>query len=401
MTLRAYYTDSYTHQFEARVAGRTRYQDRPALVLDHTYFYPSSGGQPHDIGLINGLRVVDVITRDEDAAVLHVLEGELPEDVDAISGHVDWGRRFDHMQHHTGQHILTQAFVQIAGVPTVGFHLSSSTVTIDLETPSLADSDIAEAEALANRIIWENHPVSATIVDLNDTANVRIRRLPPHLLTGGLRVIDIDGFDVTACGGTHVAGTGEIGLLKVIRAEKRGDKTRIEFCCGGRALQDYRARHDVTSALAASLSVGLGDIPASVARLQDAFRSAQRELKAAASALLTHEAQAILAALEPDTRAVLVHVYERRAADDLKTLANALVARPGTVALLASVDDKTNCVFARSADLNADMGALLKTTLAALGGRGGGQPTLAQGAAPTVDASAVRAALDQAAASLA
>jgi alanyl-tRNA synthetase len=401
MSARAYYDDSYTHSFAARITEHTLHNGAPAVVLDQTYFYPTSGGQPHDVGSINGIPVVDVVTREGDAAVLHVLASAPDPAASDITCQIDWTRRFDHMQHHTGQHILTQAFVQTAHAPTVSFHLSDNSVTIDLDKSALTDAQAADTETLANQIIWQNRTVTAQVIDPNDADNVRIRRLPPHLLTGGLRIIDIDGFDVTACGGTHVARTGEIGLLKIVRLEKRGDKTRVEFCCGTRALADYRARHEVTTALTASLTVGLSEVTASVTRLQEGFRAAQRDLKAATSTLLGYEAQAILAGLPAGEKAVIVRVFEGRSADDLKTLAAALTARPVTVALLAGTGEKTSCVFARSADLGHDMGALLKDTLAGLGGRGGGQPTLAQGAAPAGDTESIRAALERAAAALA
>lgn len=394
--MRLYYDDSYTREFSARVVERVDYDGRPAVVLDRTYFYPTSGGQPNDVGTLNGVPVLDVAARKEDGEVLHVLAAPL--DADDVTGVIDWARRFDYMQHHTGQHILSQAFVQVAQASTVGFHLSLDSVTIDLDQPSLTDSQVAAVEALANDVVWGDRPVTARIVQPDDADGVRIRKLPEHILTGGLRIIDIDGFDVTACGGTHVARTGEIGLIKVLKLEKRGDKSRVEFRCGGRALADYQAKNAVANGLAADLTCAIPEIPQSVARLQEDFKAAQRALKAANSQLVDYEADR-LAAEAPETNGVRVvkASFADRDFGDVRLLATKLTQKPGIIALLAVTGEKAQMVFARSADLSQDMNALLKATLATLAnGRGGGQAQMAQGGG-TATAAEVDAALDAAA----
>jgi alanyl-tRNA synthetase len=393
--MRLYYDDSYAREFSARVVERLTYDSHPAVVLDRTCFYPTSGGQPNDLGTLGGVAVLDVAARKEDGAVLHVL-GE-PLAADEVTGVIDWARRFDYMQHHTGQHILSQAFVQVAQASTVGFHLSLDSVTIDLDQPSLTDAQVAAVEALANEVVWGDRPVTARIVQPDDAEGVRIRKLPEHILTGGLRVIDIDGFDVTACGGTHVARTGEIGLIKVLKLEKRGDKTRVEFRCGGRALADYQAKNAVANGLAADLTCAIAELPQAVARLQEDFKAAQRALKAANSLLIDFEADR-LAEEAPETNGVRVvkASFADRDFGDVRLLANKLIQKPSIVALLAVTGDKAQMVFARSADLSHDMNALLKATLAALAnGRGGGQPQMAQGGG-TASASEVDAALSAA-----
>ncbi|MEP6985437.1 MAG: alanyl-tRNA editing protein, partial [Chloroflexota bacterium] len=223
MTDRLYYSDSYATRFEATVLEETTHDSKCALVLDQTYFYPSSGGQPNDIGTINGLPVVDVVVRDEDAALLHIIDVPAPSLLgQTVACEVDWARRFDHMQQHTGQHILTQAFIQTAEAKTVSFHLSRESVTIDLDVNGLSDGQVDAAEKLANEVIQADKAVTATIRQIDDQDGVRMRKMPKHIVTDGLRVVEIEGFDVTACGGTHVARTGEIGLIKIIKLEKRG-----------------------------------------------------------------------------------------------------------------------------------------------------------------------------------
>jgi alanyl-tRNA synthetase len=393
--MRLYYDDSYAREFSARVVERLTHDGHPTVVLDRTCFYPTSGGQPNDLGTLGGAAVLDVAARKEDGAVLHVLGEPLTDD--NVTGVIDWARRFDYMQHHTGQHILSQAFVQIAQASTVGFHLSLDSVTIDVDQPSLTDAQVAAVEALANEVVWGDRPVTARIVQPDDAEGVRIRKLPEHILTGGLRVIDIDGFDVTACGGTHVARTGEIGLIKVLKLEKRGDKTRVEFRCGGRALADYQAKNAVANSLAADLTCAIAELPQAVARLQEDFKAAQRALKAANSLLIDFEAER-LAEEAPETNGVRVvkASFADRDFGDVRLLANKLIQKPGIVALLAVTGDKAQFVFARSADLSHDMNALLKATLAALAnGRGGGQPQMAQGGG-TASVSEVDAALSAA-----
>ncbi len=398
---RLYYTDSHTHSFRARIVERTEANGQPALVLDGTYFYPTGGGQPNDTGTIGGVTVLDVVTRPTDKAVLHVMAA--PVDAEQVDCQVDWARRFDHMQQHTGQHILTQALVQTSGAHTVGFHLSPDTVTIDLDQPAMTLHDLVIAEDVANAVVWEDRPVTARLVQPDEAEGVRMRRLPDQLATDGLRVIDIEGFDQTACGGTHVARTGEIGLIKIVRTEKRGDKTRIEFRCGVRVLNDYRQKNAVINGLTADLTVGIDELRDAVGRLQDSLRETQRSLKVASARLLEMDAADLLATAPRAAtgHAVVAQVLIGRDAADIRQLAGLLTRNAGVIALLASPGpDRASLVFARSADLPHDMNVLLRRALADLpGGKGGGQPNLAQGGAPA-DEAALKAALTGLAAEL-
>ncbi len=377
--MRLYYDDAYTVEFTARVSERLTHDGHPALILDQTYFYPASGGQPNDLGTINGVSVIDVTARKDDGAVIHVLESAAEDD--AVAGVIDWTRRFDHMQHHTGQHILSQAFVQVAQANTLGFHLSTDSLTIDLDQINLSDEMVADVEDRANEVVFADRPVTARIVQPDDAEGVRMRKLPDHLLTGGLRIIDIDGFDVTACGGTHVARTGEIGLIKLLKLEKRGDKTRVEFRCGKRALRDYREKNAIIHQLAADFTCAMPEITAAAVRLQEDVRVAQRALKTATGELLNYEADQLVS--EAPERGGLVVVnrnFPNRDFGDVRGLATRITQQTGRVALLATTGAKAQIVFARSADVTADMNMLLKRILPLLGdGRGGGQAQLAQG----------------------
>ena len=400
MSERAYYWDSYTVEFAAEVVETTEIAGRPAVRLSQTHFYPTSGGQPHDTGrLFQGnqtARVVDVVVRESDEAVLHVLDVAIAPGM--ATGEIDWPRRFDHMQQHTGQHILSQAFIRVAEAETIGFHLSGQSVTIDLDRVELTVEEVRAAEQLANEVVGQNRPVRASEVAREAAAGLPLRKLPPGR-DGKLRLVDIEGFDLTACGGTHVAGTAEVGLVKVLKTERRGAATRVEFICGGRAVADYRLKHDVVQQLGATLTTGIDDLPAALARLQEEARQLRLELKRERGARLALEAGQLLDGAETVGGARVVRrVLVGREMDEARQLATLLTAG-GAVALLGVAGERAQLVFARPTEGPgfAHVGEAIKPALAALGGaRGGGGPTSAQGGGPAADETTVAAALEAA-----
>ncbi|MCC6613087.1 MAG: hypothetical protein IT320_06380 [Anaerolineae bacterium] len=395
MTERLYYDDSYTHSFTATITETLTHDGHTAVVLERTYFYPTGGGQPHDTGTIGGVRVLDVFTRPEDKAVVHVLDGEAAGEV---SCEIDWARRFDHMQQHTGQHILTQAFVQTAGTSTVGFHLSENSVTIDLDAEALTPEQIATAESLANQIVYKDRRVTTRLIDPEAAEGVRMRRVPEALATNGLRVVEVEDFDSTACGGTHVARTGQIGAIKVVGLERYKGGQRIEFRCGWRALHDYDLRIGVTGQLTSALTCGLVDLPAAVERLQNTNRDRERTIKTLQERLIEYEAVDLLAnAQERDGARWIIAAFDDRDAAALRWLAGRLVQEPGVIVLLGIGGEKTHVICARSAELTQDMNAMLQTALAPFGGRGGGKPAQAQGGGEGASRDQVQAALEAAA----
>lgn len=380
---RPYYTDSYTTTFEAELIEQTSYEETPAVVLNHSYFYPASGGQPHDTGTLNGIPVTNVVIRESDQAVLHVLA----DDVDlaaafssaAVQGVVNWARRFDHMQHHTGQHILSQAFIQVADAETIGFHLSGDSVTIDLDKAQIAPELVDAAEDLANQIVIENRPVTVLYPTEEEVKALLLRKVPD--VVGKLRVVDIGGFDVTACGGTHVAWTGEIGLIKVLRIERRADTVRVEFRCGTRALHDYRAKHAIASQLSAELTTGVEHLPDIVAKMRDENRAQSRELRVLKKTVFDYEAEALWQnADRAHGYALITQIVEDRDVKEARQLIQNLIAREKTIVLCGLPGDKALLITARSDDLPHDMVPVLMDGLAVLGvDRGGGRPTFAQG----------------------
>jgi len=381
VTERIYYTDPYAAEFEATVVsiealpGRDeRDQGRRGAVLDRTAFYPTSGGQPFDVGLLGNARVVDVVDRD-DGSILHVVEGDVVEG--PVHGQIDWSRRFEHMQQHTGQHLLSAAFDRLHHAKTLSFHLGSSSSTIDLAREVSAD-EIAKAELQANRVVWENRPVTIRFAEAAEAAQLPLRKEPVR--EGVLRLIDVEGFDVSACGGTHVARTGAIGIIAVASWERFRGGTRLEFLCGIRALAAYRAlRNSVTNSVRL-LSVLPGELPAAIERVQIEVKELKRQLKDLQTRLALHEAAALANGAESlGATRVVVQALDGWDANGLKMIASTLADRPGHMAVLFSTPPPFAVVIARASDVSFDCAAILKQLTAKFGGKGGGRPEIAQG----------------------
>lgn len=385
---RLYYADSYLTRFEARVVERLAWEGQPAVVLDCTAFYPTSGGQPSDRGTLCDVPVVGVEVRETDGAVVHLLDGDLPPE--RVIGRVDWARRFDHMQQHTGQHLLSAACEQLLDADTVSFHLGAEVCTIDLNVTRIPLEAMEPVENLVNRVIWENRPVTARFVAVEELNSLSLRR-PPQV-EGPVRLVEVGAateecpFDLNPCGGTHVARTGEVGLLKVVRLDYRGAETRVEFLCGGRALRDYRLKNRAVLGLAAMLTVGHWELEEAVARLQQDLKAARRDLRAARERMLEEEAERLVQETVPSgALRVVRRVWEGRPPADLRALAQRMSAYPGTVALLASLGERTHLCVACSERVEVDAVAILRAACAELGGKGGGQARIAQGSTPATD----------------
>ena len=380
MTERLYYTDPYLREFDARVIRVHDVDGRPGVVLDRTAFYPSSGGQPFDTGTIGGARVVDVVDG-EDGTIVHVVEGEVEVSVPApelqiLDGRIDWPRRFDHMQQHTGQHVLSAAIDQVCGVRTESFHLGPVSSTIDLAR-ELTAAEITASEDLANTVVWEDRPVVIKFVDAGDPA-LQLRKESAR--TGTLRIIDIDRFDVSACGGTHVARTGAIGIIAIAGWERLRGGTRLEFRCGSRALHAHRLLRDTAAAGGRLLSTGVEELPAAIERLQDDGKELRRRLKDLEGRLAGYEADAIAAhAVEIRGFRVAAEAIPDADMNAIKTIAQGVVSRPGYIAVLLTTSQPASVIVARAPDVPVDAGRLLKQLTTHFGGKGGGRPELAQG----------------------
>jgi len=391
MTDRLYYNDPYLQAFDATVRRVDRRDDRLRVTLDRTAFYPTSGGQPFDTGLLGPFRVVDVID-EEDGSISHVVEPAAenpesrvpnPEPGQVLRGAIDWPRRFDHMQQHTGQHVLSAACSRLFDVRTVSFHLGAAISTIDLAR-EMTPAEIAAAENEANRVVWEDRPVAIRFATAEEAARLPLRKEPVR--GGTLRLIDIEQFDLSACGGTHVARTGGIGVIAVAGWERFKGGQRIEFACGGRALNAFRSLRDAVGAGVRLLSVLPEELPGSIERLQAELKEQKRATIALQNDLARYRAEEIAASAEPvrlrpDTPADYRLVARAVDADanGLKALAAAVTAAPGFVVVLVSTSTPALAVVARSRDVDVSAQKVLATLIATFGGRGGGRPEAAQG----------------------
>ena len=376
MTERLYYLDSLRTSFDATVVscepdGSGRFR----IVLDRTAFYPTSGGQPHDTGTLGGAPIVDVV--DGDAGVVTHVASAAVTSATHVSGAIDWSRRFDHMQQHTGLHILSAAFDRGAGVRTTSFHLGGETATIDLAR-EVTPKEIEQAEAEANRVVWEDRPVTVRFVSDEEAALLPLRKEPVR--TGRLRLVEVTDFDLSACGGTHVPATGMIGVIAVAGWERFKGATRLTFVCGGRALRSHGRLRNVVTAATRALSVLPEELPGAIERLQSDVKEAGRGVKRLTEELSRYRAddyRARATAIGP-WRGVLTAVASPDAAE-LKMLAQAIVSAPGMVVVFVGEGRPSPTVIARSMDVPLDAGAWMKRAAADLGGRGGGRSEQAQG----------------------
>ena len=393
MTQRLYYDDPYLREFDASITGIDRRGDAPVVTLDRTAFYPTSGGQPFDTGMLGPWRVVDVIDQD-DGSIGHVTarapETQLPSVGDRVHGEIDWARRFDHMQQHTGQHVLSAAFERLFQVPTVSFHLGTDVSTIDVAR-EVTREETAAAEDAANQIVWEDRAIAIRYATAAEAARLPLRKEPAR--EGILRVIDVDRFDLSACGGTHVARTGGIGVIAVTAWERFKGGSRLEFVCGGRALSRFRVLRDTVASAVRLLSVAPRDLPEALDRLHTDARDQKRAITALHTELARLRAEELARAAE---NGLIVRSFDADA-PALKAIAGAITARNGFLVVLVTARRPAQLVVARSADVDASAHEIVQRLVARFGGRGGGKPDLAQGGGLDAPPDAILAAAREAA----
>jgi len=377
MTKRLYYSDSYLREFEAAVVDVR--PDPARVYLDRTAFYPASGGQPADSGLLGGAQVVDVV--DEEDRIAHILEGPVPSG--AVRGYLDWGRRFDHMQQHSGQHLLSATLHEVLGIATLSFHLGSEASTIDIEAPALEATQAAEIELAANRFVCENRPIAISFEDSG--ADLHLRK--PSERTGPLRIISIEGLDRSACGGTHVRSTGEIGPILIRKLDKMRGNVRVEFVCGLRAVRRARADLDTLSRIARGFSAPLDETPELVEAKSARLAEADKQRRKLVIELARRRGRELYEATQPGSRGLRLYEARGTAAidDETRTEAQAFVAGPAAAYLAASASPPS-LLLAVSDDAPLKAGETMKTLLARHGGRGGGNATIAQGSLPSAEA---------------
>lgn len=401
MTDRLYYSDSFLYDFEADVVEVPE-SSRPALLLNRSAFYPTSGGQVHDTGWITSensrLRVTEVADA-EDGRVVHYLEAPVKDlkPGTRVRGQIDPERRRDHMQQHSGQHVLSAAFVRLFNMPTVSFHMADDYCSIDLDTPTLTSEQIESAERLANEIILENRPVEIRFVTRDEASSLGLRKLPPPQTGAGgdkggrgdtLRIIDIRDIDLSACGGTHVRHTGQIGCILLRKFERVRQGYRIEFVAGQRAVATARRDFSTLTETAALFSAHIYDIPQQARRALDEIRSLRKQREQSLEELAAAQAASILVETpESGGRKLVIRTFSDREMNSLKLLAQKLTRQAtNVIALLATTSPQPSLVFAQSTGQPFDMGACMKEVMAKFGGRGGGSKDMAQGGLPNPDA---------------
>jgi alanyl-tRNA synthetase len=371
-TERLYYSDCYLREFRASILEYGG--DRTRIVLDRTAFYPTSGGQPHDFGTIGGVAVADVV--DEGNRVVHVLEHPLGEQNEPDC-RIDWGRRWDHMQQHTGQHLLSAALVELFGLETVSFHMGAASSTIDLAGGTLSAGQMEAAERRANEVVQENRRVDISFEDAGSVEGLR----KASERSGTLRVVTIESLDRSACGGTHVRATGEIGPILLRGVDKIRGNLRLEFLCGGRAVSRTRSEYLALDGAARVFSAKWDELPDLLAANLERLKEADKTRRKLESEIAGLRGRALHGETNPNERGL--RVVERRVGqgpigDDVRNEANAFTAG-GKAIFVAVSDAPASALIAASADTGIHCGNVLKPVLAEFSGRGGGAATLAQG----------------------
>jgi alanyl-tRNA synthetase len=373
LTLRLYYSDSYLREFEATVVAQSDAGTR--VYLDRTAFYPTSGGQPFDTGRLNGIEVVDVIDEDDRVAhlVAHPLSGS------QVSGRIDWPRRFDHMQQHTGQHVLSAVAADPLGMTTVGVHFGRESSTIDLDAAGLRTEQVSRVEERANEIVAENRPVDVGFEEAQAATGLR----KPSERSGSLRIVTIRNLDRSACGGTHVRSTAEIGLILIGKVERVRKGMRVEFVCGGRAVRRAQRDHRLLSLLATEFSATAEELPGLIEAQRGELKEASSARREVEAQLDLYRARQLYDAAVPDATGIrrIVLREEGISLEQLRGLAQALASLPKAIFVGTMIGPPT-VVLSASSDAGVNAGGVLKSLLAAVGGRGGGSMNLAQGMVP-------------------
>ena len=379
MTERLYYEDSYLKEFKAKVLKKIKIDNRPAVVLGETAFYPTSGGQPYDKGVIQDVPIVEVV--EEGDEIIHILKEELKEKINSeVVGKIDWERRFDHMQQHLGQHILSGVLMKLWGVETVSFHLGEEVCTLDIAKEKLTEEEAKKAEECANEIIFDNRPVKCYFVEgEEELKRLNLRKVPEK--TGKIRIIEVEDFDLSACGGTHCRATGEVGLIKITKWEKRGEKIRLEFICGRRAWKDYFWKNELIKNISNKLTIKDSELGEAIDRMLEERKEIRKELKEFKEKLQDYEALDLLreGAIKKGNIKVINKVFEEKNFQEAMGLSQKIINLDESVVVLFGVKSEgAKILFACSRALKYDMNGLIREAGKFIEGRGGGAPNFAQ-----------------------
>jgi alanyl-tRNA synthetase len=374
-----YQQDITTLEFDPEVIERIILPgDRIGIILDHTYFYPTGGGQEHDTGFLGSAKVLDVFKDEGSEQLVHVVDHEIP--LEVVHACIDSERRLRHMQHHTAQHLLTQCILRQTGFETVSANINGySPSTLDIVAAQISPRDLDQAELLANQVIYQDLPVKTYFVTPDELQSLPLRR--PPKVSQNIRIVEIEDFDYSPCGGTHVLHTGSIGLIKVLKAERQNDKQRVYFLAGLQAMEVFHQMYGMVNSLANQMSISWQDISEVVGKQHEQLVTLQKELQSLHSFSIQIEAQKLADDAEENKDFKLLrHSFENRPVSELRQLAEELKKITGLVTYLASYDgQKVSLVVACGDGSGKDARQLLTSQLSLINGRGGGDVTLAQG----------------------
>ena len=374
MTKKLYHDDSYRLEFAAEICKRERYDDKYAVVFNETYFYPTSGGQLHDTGFINGIKVLDVVQVGDD--IFHITEQEVTDDkVECV---VNKERRFDFMQQHTGQHILSETIVKLCGYETLSCHLGEEVCTIDINTNSLTPDNIQKIELFANNIVYQNLSIKIHYVQDTDINKFTLRKAPKF--TGLLRILEIDNFDFSACGGTHVKSTGEVGIIKIRKRESvKGNLTRIEFLCGTRAFLDYQTKSEILTNLANSFTTTENEVVDKVNKIVENNKQLLKQLDLYKIELLKIEIIKLTEeAIIDNQYKIIKKTFKDRDINEVRVIAQKIIEYDDYIILFGNVSNSSNIIFARSKNVSINMQQLFSSISGMIEAKGGGKPDFIQ-----------------------
>jgi alanyl-tRNA synthetase len=369
MTKKKYYSSQYSTEWETIIKNSFTKEDQCFVVLEETAFYPTGGGQPHDKGTINGVEVLDVFT-DETGEVVHMTE-RMPETTHAFCS-LNWRRRFEHMQHHSGQHLLSAVCYKLYNARTVSFHLGQDYVTIDLDISELNQSQMEKIEQIANEEIYRNRSIHSYYVTSEELAKLPLLKMPK--VTENIRIVEIEGIEYNACGGTHVLRTGEIGIIKLFKAEKQKGIIRLSFKCGSRALQDLNEGQQILGKIAAKFNTGRNEVISRIEKWEEERKRLESELAKVKEENNAYVAKELLLKKEED---FLFHVFDNKSFNEIKELA-IKIAHEHNLFILFAATEENKVILVHNGTKNLSCGKFLKEHLGSFNGKGGGNDKTAQ-----------------------
>jgi len=369
-TKKLYFEDPYQVEFKAQVTKKIIYEGKPAVILDQSCFYPESGGQPADKGTINGVKVVGALEEGEN--IIHLLQEDISGET--IEGKIDWKVRFDHMQQHTGQHILSQSFYELFSGETLSFHMGEDVSTVEIGVRNISEEEVEQVERRANEIVFQDREIKVYSVPEEQINDVPLRRPPQK--EGIIRVVEVDGFDYSACGGTHCRRAGEVGIVKIFKWERIRNNMRFEFICGYRALEDYILKNKAIRQLSGRLTVSGNDVVPSVEKAFSDLKSQKKRVRKMQTTLALFEAKEIV---KQAKEKVIKDIFMEKTPDEARFLALNIIKSGEYVALFAlKMEMRGHFIFASSETLNLDMRELIPVVTSLIKGKGGGSSSLVE-----------------------